>query len=96
MISKEKIKYIAKLSRIHLTKKDIKKYQNRIEEILGYIKKIKKADTKNSKPFKGVVDSFDLRKDKAYKKEGALTKKLVDQAPEKKDNLIKTKPIFKK
>jgi len=97
MISKKDIKHIANLSRLDLNKKKVKFYQKKIKEILGYVDKIKKADTKDVSPFKSITAQKNVFKnDKPKKRDEQDYKKLVSAAPDSEDGFIKTKPIFKK
>ncbi len=96
MISKKDIKHIANLSRLDLNNKKIKLYQKKIKEILDYVDKIKKADTKDISPFKSIAAQKNIFKnDKPKKRDKKDYKKLVSAAPDSEDNFIKTKPIFK-
>jgi len=96
MIFKQKIKDIAKLSRIKLDSKDIGFYQKRIEKIIDYIEEIKEVNTKGVAPYKGKkIKSNILRKDEVKKLDKVIRKKLINNAPDQKDNFLKTKPIFK-
>lgn len=92
MISQEEVKHIAKLARLGLTDKELKKYENELSSILGYIETLKKLDVSKiaatAHPFsiKNVVRSDEVEK---------KTKNLVELAPEIKDNYIKVKSILK-
>jgi len=50
MISKEKVKYIAKLARLALSEKEIERYQNDLSKILEYFEKLKEVDVSRVKP----------------------------------------------
>lgn len=92
MISKKEVEYIANLSRLGLTEKEIKKFQKELSVILDYIEKLKEANTKNiiptSHPF---LNENIVREDKVKKN---ASEKLLELAPEKKKRHIKVESIF--
>jgi len=50
MISKEEVKHIAKLARLGLTEKEIRKFQEGLSSILDYIEKLKEVDISKVEP----------------------------------------------
>ncbi len=94
MISKEEVKHIAKLARLGLSEKETEKFQKELSSILDYIEKLKEVDISEveatSHPL--FVENV-MREDEPH--QGEDGKKLVGQSPEKKDNFIKVKSIFK-
>jgi len=49
-ISKEEVLYVAHLARLDLDAESIEKFAGQIDEILGYIEKLNRVDTKGIKP----------------------------------------------
>ena len=49
-ITKEEVLYVAHLARLDLDEESIEKFAGQIDEILGYIEKLKRVDTRNIKP----------------------------------------------
>lgn len=49
-ITKEEVLYVAHLARLDLDAESIEKFAGQIDEILGYIEKLKQVDTRNIKP----------------------------------------------
>ena len=49
-ITKEEVLYVAHLARLDLDADSIEKFAGQIDEILGYIEKLKQVDTENIKP----------------------------------------------
>jgi len=87
------IKHLAKLARLELNEEDIKKFKKQIPEILEYVGKLKEINTENIQPTARVIDLKSvIRKDKPKLTE--KQEKLINQAPERKDNFIKTKAVF--
>ncbi|MDI6603013.1 MAG: Asp-tRNA(Asn)/Glu-tRNA(Gln) amidotransferase subunit GatC [Patescibacteria group bacterium] len=50
MISKEEVQHIAKLARLGLTEKEVKKFQKELSSILDYIEKLKEVDISKIEP----------------------------------------------
>jgi aspartyl-tRNA(Asn)/glutamyl-tRNA(Gln) amidotransferase subunit C len=49
-ITKEEVLYVAHLARLDLDEESIEKFAGQIDEILGYIEKLNRVDTKSIKP----------------------------------------------
>jgi aspartyl-tRNA(Asn)/glutamyl-tRNA(Gln) amidotransferase subunit C len=49
-ISKEEVLYVAHLARLDLDAESIEKFAGQIDEILGYIEKLNRVDTRGIKP----------------------------------------------
>ncbi len=98
VISKEEVQHIAKLARLGLTKKEIIRFQKDLSSILDYIEKLKKVDVSGVKPtshsvlVENVVRNDEMRLNGASAKKA---KKLLDLAPETKENYLKVKSILK-
>lgn len=95
MISEKIVKHIAKLARLNLTEKEIKKMKKELSAILDYVEKLKEVDITKVKPYstkvKNVFREDELKTEKFFS--GA--QKLVEMAPQKKGNFVKVKSIFK-
>jgi aspartyl/glutamyl-tRNA(Asn/Gln) amidotransferase C subunit len=93
MISKEEVEHIAKLARLELTEKEVKKMQKDLSAILDYFNLLKNVpDVKMGKSI--AAGTMSLRKDEIKPKETGLAEKLVASAPDKKDGYIKVKTIL--
>ena len=96
MISEEEVKHIAKLARLGLTQVEIKKMQKELSSILDYIKKLKKVDVSKVEPFSHPIKIENImRKDEESKKPKAKSQRLLELAPEKKNDYLKVKSILK-
>jgi len=74
-MSKMDIKHTAKLSRIKLTKEELKKFKPQMEQILDSVKVLQDIDTKNVQPMKQHLPFSELREDiaeESVKKEDIL------------------------
>lgn len=97
MITKKQVEHIAKLAKIKLLKKQIKIYQKQIGEILHYVDMLKKVNTKDVPACIGGTALKNVFKpDNICLTSEQTRKKLLDLAPKRKKDLIKTKsPINK-
>jgi aspartyl-tRNA(Asn)/glutamyl-tRNA(Gln) amidotransferase subunit C len=94
MISKEEVKHIAKLARLSLSEKEIERMQKDLAKILDYVEKLKEVDVSKTKPFSMKLENV-FRKDEAKSKDFSEIKNLIEMAPERKENYIKVKSVFK-
>ncbi|HUT96265.1 MAG TPA: Asp-tRNA(Asn)/Glu-tRNA(Gln) amidotransferase subunit GatC [Candidatus Paceibacterota bacterium] len=93
------VEHIAKLARIELTEKEKGKFSNELSSILDYVDKLNKVDTKNIKPIQQItgLESI-MRKDETKNPPSphgyGEASKILEQAPDKKDNYYKVPKIF--
>ena len=93
IITKEEVIKIAKLSRLELTEKEIKKMQKDLSGILDYFNLLKKVKSK-VKISDLIKKEESLRKDQANPQLDSVVKKLIEAAPDKKENYVKVKAVF--
>lgn len=96
-ISIQEIDHLANLSRIELTQAEKKKYAEQISDILDYVKKLGKLDTKNIEPTRqvtGLENVWGEDKIAASGKRQATRKEILKNAPLIKDRHIKVKTIL--
>jgi aspartyl-tRNA(Asn)/glutamyl-tRNA(Gln) amidotransferase subunit C len=93
MLNQEQIKHLAKLARLDLTEAELLKYQKQISEVLEFVGQLKKVDT-NYLEEKGIKNSAPLRDDIGEMRTKEDQDNLLNQAPLKEGNFIKTKGIF--
>lgn len=99
MLSKEEVKHIAKLSRINLSLKEIEKFQTELSKILDYIEKLKEIDIKDIKLINYPIELKNATRndlEKLNEEKNSFSKKLLEMAPETKNNYLKVKTILKK
>lgn len=99
MISKQGVKYIAKLARLGLTQKEIEKFRKELSKILDYIEKLKEVDISGAEPTShSVLIENIMREDKSQKPALYRTKGsgagLMELAPEIKKGYLKVKSIL--
>jgi len=97
MISKEEVRHIAKLARIELSEKEIKKFQKELSTILDYFNILNKVDVpedvSEKEPVFYTAGKY-FREDKAEPEMEKVAEKLVEAAPKKKKRYIKVKAVF--
>jgi aspartyl-tRNA(Asn)/glutamyl-tRNA(Gln) amidotransferase subunit C len=94
MISEKDVKHIAKLARLGLTEKEIKKFQKELSPILNYFEKLKEVDVTGIKStgYSMKIENI-MRKDEGSKFKDQSSK-LLELAPETKNDYFKVKPVF--
>ena len=98
-ISKKEVEHIAGLARIRFSDKEKEKLAQELGGILGYIDKLKEVNTDGVEPIAHITGLENvLRKDEVMKKppeeQAVEAKKLVEMAPDIKDNYVKVKAVF--
>mgnify|MGYP001115211135 CR=1 FL=1 len=95
MISEKEVKKVAKLARLGLTEKEIKKFKKELSSILDYMEKLKKVDISKVKPTSHslLVENV-IREDEAKVENMEVRKKIIKMAPEVNKGYIKVKSIF--
>jgi aspartyl-tRNA(Asn)/glutamyl-tRNA(Gln) amidotransferase subunit C len=95
MISEKEVKKVAKLARIDLTKKEIKKFQKELSQILDYIEKLKEVDISKIEPtshpflLKNV-----MREDKVKRESIERINKLMKAVPKKERGYVRVKVVL--
>ena len=93
MLPEKEVEKIAKLARLGLEKKELKKFQTELSSILDYIEKIEKLDVSQVKPTSHPLELENIkRQDESLV---SRSKNLLDLAPETKDGYLKVKSILK-
>ncbi|MCD6549977.1 Asp-tRNA(Asn)/Glu-tRNA(Gln) amidotransferase subunit GatC [bacterium] len=96
MITKEEVKHIAKLARLHMDSEEEEKFTKELSVIIDYIEKLKEVDVSaippTSHPFE--VENI-VREDTEEKSKPELVAKLIQAAPAREKAYIKVKPILK-
>ncbi|MFH1012259.1 MAG: Asp-tRNA(Asn)/Glu-tRNA(Gln) amidotransferase subunit GatC [Candidatus Peregrinibacteria bacterium] len=94
MLSKDDVKKIARLARLHLSEDEIEKFSKQLSDILSYSKKLDEVDTSAVEPIAQITDlknvTFtDETEDCEYRDA------LLKQSPQTvKDHMIQVKNVF--
>jgi aspartyl-tRNA(Asn)/glutamyl-tRNA(Gln) amidotransferase subunit C len=94
-ITEDVVRYVARLSRLHLEEKEVTRFQNQLSKILEYIMQLDEVDTEATLPTSHVLPSMKnvFREDKAgvsLSQEEALS-----SAPSKKDGFFMVPKVVK-
>lgn len=97
MIDKKQVQHIARLARLKLTIQEVKTYQKQLGKILDYVGQLKKIDTKKILSQTGGTRLKNIfRSDKVEKISKKTREKLLNNAPMKQGDYIKTRAVFEK
>ncbi|KKS66150.1 MAG: Aspartyl/glutamyl-tRNA(Asn/Gln) amidotransferase subunit C [Parcubacteria group bacterium GW2011_GWC2_42_6] len=89
------INHIAKLARIGLSELELKKLEQELAAILGFVNELNKVDDGDIEPMTQATGLKNImRADEAAKSSAAGRAKLLANAPEKLNGYIKVKAVF--
>ncbi len=94
-ITEDVVRYVARLSRLRLDKKEVSRFQNQLSRILGYVAQLDEVDTEKTLPTSHVLSSMKnvFREDEpgvSLPQEEAL-----GSAPSKKNGFFKVPKVVK-
>jgi len=93
MLSIQEIEKLARLCRLELSAEEKSHYAEDLSAILSYVEKLQEVDVDSTEILTTTTENV-LRQDMVVGVSLDDQKKLINQAPETKDNLVKTKPVF--
>ena len=98
MITEKDVEYIAGLARLELTLKEKEKFQKELEAILGFVDKLKELNVEGIEPTTAGAETANvMRADEPRTEHSQETAtKMLEQAPDRKENFVKVKSILKK
>ncbi len=100
IITKEDVKHIAFLSRLKLTEGELTKLEQQLENILGYMSKLKEVNTDNVKPISHAVLLLkdEIKVNNNYREdiviETKLQKEILANAPEILNTFFKVEKVI--
>ncbi len=95
MITQEEVQHIAKLARLGLTEKEVEKFQKDLSSILDYFEKLKEVDISKIEPTSHSLKVENvMRNDEVQSTNPEVRKKIMDLAPETKEEYLKVKSVF--
>jgi len=92
-VDKELVKYIAHLSRIKLTEKELEKFPLQLENILAYVEKLDKVDVNNVEPTSHVLPLKNVYREDKVKKSIDI-EEVLKVAPERQENFFKVPRVI--
>lgn len=94
-LSEQQVEHVAELARLELSKKEKEKFKEQLSSILDYVEKLNRLNTAKTEPTANITGLENvIREDKAQKSEEKKRKRILDNAPNKKDNYLKVKAIL--
>ncbi len=92
-ITKDTVKYVAHLARIDLKPKELEKLSQQLQEILGFIDKLKRVDIKEIAPTSHILPINNvLRDDKPG--ESLSSDKALDNAPQRQGDFFSVPKVI--
>ena len=82
------VRYVANLARMELTEEEISKFQDQLEQIVGYVEKIGALDLKNVEPTSHPRPMQNVFRDDVVNK-GLDTEQAMQNAPERSGNFFR-------
>ena len=86
-ITQDTVKYVAHLARIDLPPKELEKLSQQLQEILGFIDKLKKVDIKDIVPTSHILPINNVLRDD-LPAESLSSDKALENAPERQGNFF--------
>jgi len=93
-LSRDDVLKLARLARLRLTDDEVKKYQEELSEILGYVEMLQKADTESLEPTSQVTGLTNVMRADEIKDYGYKPEDLYANLPAREKNYIKTMRIL--
>ena len=92
-ITKDTVKYVAHLARIDLKPKDLEKLSQQLQEILGFIDKLKKVDAKDIVPTSHILLINNVLRDDSPT-ESLSSHKALENAPQRQGNFFSVPKVI--
>jgi len=93
-ITVEEVLKLAKLSSLHLTPEEAKKYADEIESILGYVEQLQKIDTDGLMPTSQVTGLTNVTRDDEVDDYKVTPEELIAGTPDTDNGYIKVKRVL--
>jgi aspartyl-tRNA(Asn)/glutamyl-tRNA(Gln) amidotransferase subunit C len=95
MISEEQVKHIAKLARLKLTDKEIKKFSGQLSDILKYVEILNKVDTEKVEETSQVTGLTNVSEKDEITRKCEGDELLLSSPLPKERKQIRVKPVIK-
>jgi len=86
-ITKDTVKYVAHLARIELVPKELETLSQQLQEILGFIDKLKQVDIKDIPPTSHILPINNVLRDDSSA-ESLSNEKALENAPQRQGNFF--------
>jgi len=95
MLTKKQVEHVAKLARLGLSNKEIRKFQRELSAILDFVEKLKQVKAAKVESTAQVTGLENVsRPDKGRAKSKQERKKIIDLVPQTKDGYVKVKAVL--
>lgn len=92
-INKSDVEHVAKLARIKISEEEKENLTEDLGEILNYVEELESAPTENVVSISQISNLENIARDDEIAPSLAINK-VLENAPDKKDNFIKVKKVF--
>ena len=92
-ITKDTVKHVAHLARIDLKPKDLEKLSQQLQEILGFIDKLKKVDAKDIVPTSHILPINSVLRDD-LPLESLSSNEALENAPQRQGNFFSVPKVI--
>jgi len=93
-LTRDDILQLARLAKLELTDEEIKKFQNELGDILGYVEKLSEVDVKGLKPTTQVTGLVNVMRNDEVKPYQADQQALLKNLPDRQGNNIKVRRVL--
>ena len=93
-ITKDDVKYTAKLARIEMSEKELENFASQLDDILKYMKKLEELDTDKVKPTSHVLDINNVMREDKLTNESLTNEEALKMAPKKENGFFKVTKII--
>jgi aspartyl-tRNA(Asn)/glutamyl-tRNA(Gln) amidotransferase subunit C len=95
-ITDKDIIHLADLARLDLTESEIKQVGAELGSILEYVERLQKIDTRTVEPQSMPAREIGWREDKAAACDEAARELILNNFPDRQDDLLRVPPVFEK
>lgn len=96
MITEGEVKKVAALARLKLSVEEMQSFRGQLATILDFVEQLKPLVVDNVAPLTHMGEVLNVaRADKAERNDSSTPEKMLEQAPERKEDFVKVKAILK-
>ena len=93
-ISKEDVRYVAALSRIEMSDKELEDFTSQLDTILDYMKELNKLNTDNIQPTSHILDLKNVKREDKNTGESLNNKEALQMAPDQENGFFKVPKVI--
>lgn len=96
MISLKEVEHLSKLARLGLSEEELQSLQKDLEEILGYMKTLERADVSGLKPISHITGLENVGREDETGEKLSSADEVLKVVPEKEERWVKVPLIIKR